>query len=206
MDIIDEARSKMMSGAAAGLLWPGFFAVCSLHLLSVFARAPIRLSDLPKAVRCDPGDFISLTIGLLVWIWACAVIFKYGFTIISKARANYGNIEQRAHDMSDEECRKMSACAKFGAIYCGSEWLFSPFGVLCRWEDIWGINAEFFYPKGRYQTHPYKWIVIRISLKNGEIIEGTVLGKEDILAVNDSFDGFIKYGEGKGIAISRKFV
>lgn len=69
-----------------------------------------------------------------------------------------------------------------------------------------GINAEFFYPKGRYQTHPYKWIVIRISLKNGEIIEGTVLGKEDILAVNDSFDGFIKYGEGKGIAISRKFV
>lgn len=154
MDIIEEARSKMMSGAAAGLLWPGFFAVCSLHLLSVFARAPIKLSDLPKAVRCDPGDFISLTIGLLVWIWACAVIFRYGFTIISKARANYGNIEQRAHDMSDEECRKMSACAKFGAIYCGSEWLFSPFGVLCRWEDIWGDKCRIFLPQGALSDSP----------------------------------------------------
>lgn len=132
---------------------------------------------------------------------------RFMFTL-RKTRKNYKNILYAADitDRADYEdiCLNVTSGTAFGGFYCGDDFLYSPYGILCKWEDIWKINVEFCRCSGiRY---PYRSAVIRITLNSSDVIEGAVLNRIDTTALADSLDRFEKYVKGRGTAVNIEYV
>lgn len=194
--IIDEARKKMKSDMVNGVVF-----------LIVYAVLAVILALLSLIFIIISGEFVGSVVLIFLFVW----VLGNGIRPILTARRHYRSIVERSTALGKEDYWKVcfditQRTENPGHFYCGNEWLYSPFGILCRWEDICEINSDFFYGNTRYDIHPYKRIVFRIVLKNGEVINSTVTDGRDIRAVNEGFDGFADFAKTKGIAISRKFI
>ncbi len=195
--IIEEAQRKMKSALADGVFMLVLFAVFSVSLAAFYAIV----------------GRASLLSVVLLFLLAC--MLRDGLRTVTAARKNYrsivgitgitekadimgeGDFSQAALDVSKAQC--------LGGFYCGGEWLYSPYGLLCKWEDAVGIEAEIFYGMPHAGRKSFARAVIAVSLKNGGIVKGTVLLAKDLTALNEGFDGFEKYAESRGVSVSRKF-
>ncbi|MDE7294599.1 MAG: hypothetical protein K2N72_09275 [Oscillospiraceae bacterium] len=189
--ILDEARRKMKSGMADGVFMLVLFAVFSVSL-TVFYAIVGRASLLS-----------------IVLIFLLGVMLMDGLRTIRTARKNYRSITEKADLMGEADYSKaaldVSKAQRLGGFYCGGEWLYSPYGLLCKWEETVGIEAEIFYGMPHSGHKSFARAVIAVSLKNGGIAKGTVLVAKDLTALNEGFDGFAKYAESNRVSVSRKF-
>ena len=189
--IIEEAQRKMKSALTDGVFLLVLFAVFSVSL-SVFYAIVGRASLL--------SIVLIFLLGVMLWD---------GLRTVTAARKNYRSITEKADLMGEADYSQatldVSKAQCLGGFYCGGEWLYSPYGLLCKWEETVGIEAEIFYGMPHAGHKPFERAVIAVSLKNGGIVKGTVLLAKDLIALNEDFDGFAKYAESNGISVSRKF-
>lgn len=189
--IIEEARRKMKSALTDGVFLLVLFAVFSVSLTVLYAIV---------------GRASLLSI-VLIFLLAC--MLRDGLRTIRTARKNYRSITEKADLMGEEDyfqaALDVSKAQCLGGFYCGVEWLYSPYGLLCKWEETVGIEAEIFYGMPHAGHKSFARAVILVSLKNSGIVKRTVLLAKDLTTLNEGFDGFAKYAESRGISVNRKF-
>ena len=170
------------------------FLAVTLIFWDVLIFPLIMLRGLPKS---NPISLLFVIIYLII----LAANTDYFMYTLRKTRKNYKNILYTADNMDrtdyEDICLNVTSGAAFGGFYCGDDFLYSPFGILCKWEDIWKINVE---------LCSYKSAVIRITLSSSEVTEGAMFRRKDIIALSDSLDDFEQYVKGKGTAINIEYV
>lgn len=193
--ILDEARRKMKSNTAYCV-----FLAVTLIVFGVLIFPFLMFGELPES------NLIGIPFVMMYFFILVENTDHVMFTM-RRTRQNYKNILHTADstDRTDYEniCLNVKSGRAFGGFYCGGDFLYSPYGILCKWEDIWKINVEFCRCSGfRY---PYRSAVIRITLNSSEVIEGAVLGRKDSTVLADSLDSFEKYVKGRGTYIDIEY-
>lgn len=203
--ILDEARKKRESGEMQGM---SMVITAVILMLCVAALMALPLISADGKITTDMLLFeAALCVPFFV---GCALFLKQGIDCINTARENYKSILCKARAAGGEGyrvmCRDVTRMGgSFGGFYCGSEWFFCPCGLLCRWEEIRWIHAEFFYPSVR-SYKPFDRAVISISTGKGKSEKITVSDDEDMRNLNNEFDRFAEYVKGKGVQVKRNFI
>ncbi|MDE6591698.1 MAG: hypothetical protein K2K57_01360 [Oscillospiraceae bacterium] len=204
--IIEKALRQKRSMTADGIIWSVLFCVMLVPIL--FALI------LPTNYWNNMSTPASVLMTVVIIAVLCLIVVAIGHEstvgLIIRARQVYESIARKVGTMSREEyissCGDLAKGICLGGIYCGREWLFSPYGMLYRWQDIRAVKMKFYYGHGRYEQTPFKSAKIMILLADNSVERLDVLRKEDILALNDSFDNFAVFAGGMGIKTERKFV
>ncbi|MCM1522940.1 MAG: hypothetical protein NC120_00625 [Ruminococcus sp.] len=122
-------------------------------------------------------------------------LLRQAFMRIKDARRVYDFLENTVRDMDGEEygaaCAEITETRKsFGGFYLGENYLYSPFGLLVKWQDIKGVTAEFVY--GRYFAgeRSYRMVIVTFTLSGGVSGTAEISGSRAAADLSLGIDGF----------------
>ncbi len=204
--IIDKALRQKRSMTADGIYCSVLFCAVSMPILFILI--------LPTNYWNYMSTPASVLMTVVMTAVFCLIVVAIGHNstvgLIIRARQGYESIARKAVTMSKDEyisvCGDLAKGVCLGGIYCGSEWLFSPYGMLYRWQDIKAVSMKFYYGHSRYEQTPFKSAKVMILLADNSVERLYVMRKEDILTLNDSFDNFAVFAGEMRIKTERKFV
>ena len=195
--ILDEARKKMKAGMA--------YCVCDAAVLVIYSIIIFPLFFLTRGAYEAGLIFLPFLMMYLLIIFINTNNIMY---VSRTVRKNYNALlyisDNKGKSDYEDICLNAASGTAFGVFYCSDDLLYSPFGILCKWEDIWKIEVKLIRCKGI--KYPYRAIEIRIILNSSEVLEGTVIPRKDIIALARSLDSFKKYVKGRGTAITEETV
>lgn len=164
------------------------------------------------AIVCLPFALLTLPTGdysfAAIWGVLTALILAGGMIERHKSKKILDRITDIARHMGKQgyyrACDDLSGGKRFGVLYCGREWLFSPYGTLRKWQDIEGVSVKLYYG-GYREVSPFKSAEITLSLSDGSSEMFTALGREELMELNNSFDDFAAFAGELGVRAERCF-
>lgn len=200
--ILDEARKLKRSMVHDGVLWTVLSFSMSIAILPFFIIGDHSISYRDMACFLAAATFI---IGPVI----TALMHEYTVDMFSTAKLGYQKISDRAERCGQDEyisaCSDLSNGANLGGIYCGREWIYSPHGLLYRWDEVQVIAVKFFFAGGYRDSRTFRLAVIHIRLNTDETVKFEIVRDDEIVTFNDSFDDFAELAKSRRIAVSRKF-
>lgn len=153
-----------------------------------------------------PADVI-FTVGMIAALCAVTAAICGGSAVT--ARRAYIMIARAALEADGKAyssaCDDVSGGKRFGELYCGREWLFSPLGLLYRWQYIKGISVKLCYGRGWRDQNPFRLGEITVLLSDGSRETVTVSDRKELIHLNETFAEFAAFAGEMGVRAEIKF-
>lgn len=151
------------------------------------------------------------------YLMAGGAAWKRAYLMRQGARKRFESIVSRVGEMGGTgsenyaaACRDLSSGVRLGGFYFGRKYIFSPYGILARWEEITAAYMRSYYPEySRYavfEKSPYSRIEVCVKLADGRRLTAVIRQPGVIRELNENADRFSGiFREVCGITVVKSF-